>query len=292
MSWISDAIAKHFPALNHDYFAELLSPYDNSGLAPPNFRSEIIGGSERAFWAHVWEAMLFRHLSALGFEFRKGHVTKAGQHGPDFGIIHNGRTIWIEAVVPGPEGIPPDSLELPKTIAFRAKPYDQILLRWTSVLKDKREKLQRYLDEEIVSPDDATVIAINGSRLSYWFHDDHGTSWMPLAVEATFPIGQIAFPISLGGEPAGEPARIPRYSIQKPNGADVPTDSFLNLLYANVSAVIGSVRRGMDDPDLTLVHNPLAHVALPRELLGATKEYVADDAGDRYLLRPLSERAE
>jgi hypothetical protein len=123
MSWISDAIAKHFPALNHDYFAELLSPYDNSGLAPPNFRAEIIGESERAFWAHVWEAMLFRHSSALGFEFRKGHVTKAGQHGPDFGIIHNGRTIWIEAIVPGPEGIPPPhSLELPETIEFTAKP--------------------------------------------------------------------------------------------------------------------------------------------------------------------------
>jgi len=35
----------------------------------------------------------------------------------------------------------------------------------------------------------------------------------------------------------------------------------------------------------------LAHVGLPTGILGATanKEYVADDLGDEYLLRPLSE---
>jgi hypothetical protein len=42
-------------------------------------------------------------------------------------------------------------------------------------------------------------------------------------------------------------------------------------------------------PALTVVHNPLAAVSLHREIFGATKEYVADDQGDEYLLRPLRE---
>jgi hypothetical protein len=53
---------------------------------------------------------------------------------------------------------------------------------------------------------------------------------------------------------------------------------------------MGSTRRDMLDGKLwlTLVHNPLANVSLPREVLGASKEYVAEDKEDHYLLRPLT----
>jgi hypothetical protein len=36
---------------------------------------------------------------------------------------------------------------------------------------------------------------------------------------------------------------------------------------------------------LTLVHNPLAAIPLPRGILGVEKEYVAEKEGDRYILR-------
>jgi len=97
-------------------------------------------------------------------------------------------------------------------------------------------------------------------------------------------------PVSQGGRFDGEPRRIPRYSIKNTNGAEVRTDSFLNPIYANVSALIGTVKWDMLDPlPLTVVHNPLAAVRLAREILAAMNEYVADDQGQEYLLHPLNE---
>jgi hypothetical protein len=72
MSWISDALEKRFPnnTVAPGHFGELLAVYEASGLAPPNMRQEVTAG-ERGLRAHIWEAMLYWHFSALGFDFRK-----------------------------------------------------------------------------------------------------------------------------------------------------------------------------------------------------------------------------
>jgi hypothetical protein len=295
MSWITEVLETRFPdnAVARGHFGELLAAYEASGIAPPNLRQEVSSG-ERGLRGHIWEAMLYRYFSELGFEFRRDKVLKAGQRGPDFGVNYNGATIWIEAIVPAPEGIPAEYLRTPKIgeAICKSMPHEEMLLRWTAALKEKREKFQRYVEKGIILAIEPTVIAINGCRLCDFAIDDHGISQMPFAVEATFPIGPIAVPISLDGQPAGEARRIARHSIQNANGAEVRTDSFLDPAYANISAVIGTVRWDMLQPlPLTVVHNPLARVGLSRQILGATanKEYVADDQGDQYLLRPLSE---
>ena len=293
MSWISEVLEKRFPnnAVAPAHFGELLVAYEASRLAPPNFRQEVSSG-ERGLRAHIWEAMLYRYFSDLGFEFRRDMVLKSGQQGPDFGLLYDGTTIWVEAIVPEPVGIPAEYLRTPKLgeVILKTVPHQEKLLRWTAALKEKREKFQRYVENRIILATDPTVIAINGCRLADWSVDDDGISRMPLAVEATFPVGPIAVPISRDGRVDGEARRIPRYSIENANGAEVRTDNFLNPLYANVSAVIGTVKWDMLKPlPLTLVHNPLATVALTGKIFGSTKEYVADDQGDEYLLRPLSE---
>ena len=109
MSEIVDRLRKRFPNREFsEHYESLISKYMASGLAPPNISTEITSG-DRGLYAHIWEAMLYRHLSSLGYEFRQGNVRKAGQRGPDFGIVHEGRTIWIEAIW-SPKGIPPDYL--------------------------------------------------------------------------------------------------------------------------------------------------------------------------------------
>jgi hypothetical protein len=295
MSWISQVLEERFPnnTVAPAHFSELLAAYEASGLAPPNFRQEVRGG-ERGLRAHIWEAMLYQYFSELGFKFRRDLIFKAGQRGPDFGLLHHGTTIWVEAIVPAPEGIPTEYLRTPKVgeVILKTVPHQEKLLRWTAALKEKRAKFQRYVENRIIPATDPAVIAVNGSRLADWSIDDNGISRMPLPVEATFPVGPIAVPISRDGQIDGEAKRIPRYSIDNANGAEVRTDSFLNPLYANVSAVIGTVKWDMLKPlPLTVVHNPLAAVALPRQIFAATKEYVADDNGDEYLLRPLTEPA-
>lgn len=295
MSKITNFLAERFPnnpiAPNH--FGELLTDYQCSGLPPPNMVQELTKGGDRALWAHIWEAMLFRHLSALGVDLLPSRVKKSGQVGPDFGFVHEGRTIWIEAVVAAPEGIPAEHLRPPRRGEFKVGtvPNREKLLRWTAVLRDKRDKLQLYVERGIIAETDCTVVAVNGTRLWDFPGLDNGISQMPFAVEATFPVGPIAIPISLHGQQAGDPERTTRYSIPKQNGVEVPTANFLDPDYANVSALMGSTRRDMLDGNLwlTLVHNPLARASLPREILGASKEFVADDEGDHYLLRPLHE---
>jgi hypothetical protein len=295
MSLITKFLARRFPQ-NDDYaqhLGKLLSTYEDSGLAPPNLVSEVVSGCDGKLWAHVWEAMLYRYLLNLGFEPQTAGVTKSGQRGPDFGIMHQGLRIWIEAVTPSPRGIPIDYVARPKKgeVEFRPMPQEQRLLRWTSVLRDKREKLEYYRTRNIINATDCTVIAVNSCRLQDYAINDLGSSRLPFAVEAVFPIGPIAFPINPDGKPDGEPANVPRYTVQKPNNSLVPTDNFLNPSYANVSAIVGFWRKDMLNEGilLTVVHNPLAAVPLPRGVLSAHREYVADEEGDHYGLRLLNE---
>jgi len=112
MSQITDFLTRRFPQnrVAPSYFSDLLSTYQDSGLAPPNLVEEITSCDDGKLWAHVWEALLYRHLLACGYEFRLDRVMKSGQHGPDFGIVNDGHTIWIEATTPSPEGILQDWL--------------------------------------------------------------------------------------------------------------------------------------------------------------------------------------
>jgi hypothetical protein len=298
MSRITEFLAERFSGNDcyAEHLGELLSAYEDSGLASPHLVEEVVNGEDGKLWARVWEAMLYRHLMNLGFKPHTAGMKKSGEAGPDFGIVHQGQTIWIEAVTPSPEGIPPDCLEPPKKseVNFRPMPHEERLLRWTSVLKDKRAKFESDRKRNIINNADCTVIAVNSGRLhDYLPNDLVGRSSIPFAVAAVFPIGPIAIPITRDGKPDGELANVPRYTIQKRNNcASVPTDNFLNPYYANISAIMGYWRKDMLNGSLlplTLVHNPLAPIPLPRAILSAKKEYVADQEGDHYVLRLLGE---
>ena len=142
---IAEALQERFHdndmALEH--FGGLLEEYAESGLSPPHLISEIETGSEGKLLSNIWEAMLYRHLHSKGYELH-GTVKKAGQHGPDFCIHLQDKKIWIEAVVPSPEGIPSDWLEPIRhgEIRARKKPDKQRVLRCTSAIKDKQKKFE------------------------------------------------------------------------------------------------------------------------------------------------------
>jgi type I restriction enzyme S subunit len=293
MSRIAISLAKHFPG--NEYYGcqigALLTAYADSGLASPHIINEIGTGDAGKLWARVWEAMLYDHLRRLGFQFLNPGMTKAGEHGPDFCVAYQDRIIWIEAVVPAPEGIPTTYLQPPqkRKVTLRPIPDEELLLRWTTVLSDKRKKLESYKQQGVIGEKDCTIIAVNSCRLYDWRPNDLGSSRFAFAVEAVFPIGHLAYPISVGGEPDGEPANVPRYEIAKSNNSSVPTTSFLNPEYANVSALLGCYHKPMINPgyqrtgtiSLTLVHNPCATIPLPRGIFSVEKEYVVEKDGDR-----------
>lgn len=290
MSDIRKNLANRFPGNStaQEHFGDLLMAYQDSGLAPPNLRQEMATGDEQKFWACIWEAMLYRHFANLDFQFRTDLNRTSGQNGPDIGLVHKNRTIWIEAVVPKPEGLSSEWLDPSKPGEFRVRtmPHEEMLPRWTSALRDKNCRLKGRLNKNVVKPDEAYVVAINSRMLSNFPVEDYGISQMPFVVEAVFPIGPIAVRLTREGQLAGSSFHTHRHSVTKPTGVQVSTDNFLNPEYAGISAVIGCSRRDMRDGNLHLImaHNPLA-APLPVGLLGAETEYVAQKDGPAgYLL--------
>jgi hypothetical protein len=71
MSTVADFLVTRFPNPEFsNHYIYLLGEYLQSGLAPPNLEAEIRTG-DRGLYAHVWEAMLYRHFRLLGFEFHR-----------------------------------------------------------------------------------------------------------------------------------------------------------------------------------------------------------------------------
>ncbi len=283
---IASALERRFPnnkvAPNH--YGCLLAEYVESGLAPPNAIEELETGDEQKFWSLAWESMLYRHLKAQGYQLRNRN-TAAGQDGPDFCFDVNGNTVWVEAVVPSPEGIPLDYLTPPKPgeIKCGKKPDQPRVLRCTSVIADKMKKFEKYRARGIIGQNDCTVIAVSICRLSDMDADGNGISQSPLVMEAVFPIGAIAIPIEADGT-LGKAENAPRFVLSKLTGRDIPTGYFLDPRYSGISAVIQSHQRDMHGGALVIatIHNPLATVPLPHGLFGAYKEFLAEEKDEFY----------
>jgi hypothetical protein len=272
------------------HYGELLRTYADSGIGPPHLLHELETGDEGKLWSCIWEAMLYRHLRSLGYEL-SGSVSARAQHGPDFRFERDGLTIWVEAVVPSPEGIPSDWLAPPMAGEVKAvsKPHREMLLRCTSAIADKQKKFTDYRAKGIVGQADAAVIAVNICRLSDWDIDGTGVSQLPLMMEAVFPIGAIAVPISREGKIDGPAQHLHRFSIDKADRRTIPTGYFLDPKFANVSAVLQAHQKDVFQKELVLAaaHNPLASNALPTGLFDLDQEYVAEPVGEEFQIRKM-----
>jgi hypothetical protein len=290
---IAEALQKRFPNNNvaPSHFGELLTQYAESNLSPPHLIAEIETTDEGKLWSCICEAMLYRYLRSIGYALRNS-VTAAGQHGPDFGVDYQGRTIWIEATVPSPEGIPADWLKPPHKgeIRVKTKPDQPRVLRCTSAIDAKQKKFAEYLAKGIIGANDCAVIAVNICRLSDWDVDGNGISQRPLVMEAVFPIGPLGVPITREDELDGPAQHMSRFAIKKLNGREIQTANFLDPRFANVSAVVQGHQRHMFEKDLVLstVHNPLASNPLPTSLFGTCKEFVAEERGDEYEIKDVA----
>lgn len=272
-----------------DCLIDLYQQYDSWGVKDNKFNQDFTDGRDEHFYPYVWEMLLARHLKNIGLEI------SSEDEGPDFKIDYQGQTIWIEAVCPSPEGLPEHWLNLRSIedppMVFDV-PHEQMLLRWTAALKEKRNKLTGYLDRNgkpkigyfdkgTVEKTEPYVIAINASRLGFGnVHLHYSISQKPFALEAAFPFGAIEIVIDRESGDQIDQRHVYRASIKNLNGADVPTDSFLNPEYAGVSAIIGTPAGinavcGEEAP-MALVHNPLATNKLPIGILGADEEYIAE----------------
>ena len=267
-----------------------------SGLADSNFINELCSGSGKRYWSRVSEALIAARLKNIGLTPEPSHGG-----GPDFYVTYNERRIWIEVICPEPTGLPSDWIEPErgKAISF---PHEQILLRWTSSIKEKAEKLigsldgkfKGYIEKGVVASTDAYVIAVNGRKLRSGnpFPELLGISQFPFAVEAVFAVGPYQIKINRDTLKQTGAGHQHRPLITKPKGAPVPAYTFLDARFQPISAiwavdVDGTSVIGNSEP-MAVVHNPNAANPIPTGLLPAHDEYVATLIGtDAYELNRL-----
>jgi hypothetical protein len=282
------------PQAVREEIAYACNDFIKSGLADPNFTKELCSGSENRFWSRVSEALLAARLKKIGLTLEPSYGG-----GPDFSVDDNRRKIWIEVICPEPTGLPLDWMEpeMGKVISF---PHERILLRWTSAIKEKADKLlgsldgtvKGYIEKGIVASGEAYVIAVNGRQLrsGHSFPQLHGISQFPFAVEAVFAVGPYQMTIDRNTLKQTGAGHEHRPLISKPKGAPVPAYTFLDGRFQPISAIWavdidGTSAIGNSEP-MAVVHNPNAVNPISTGLLPAHNEYVATPIGeDEYELK-------
>ncbi len=115
----------------------------------------------------------------------------------------------------------------------------------------------------------------------------HGSSGLPFALEAAFPIGPRAFRFTEDGRLLGT-ENILRFFLANHNGAPIPTERFLDEEFSNVSAVLGCCPEMFSGPGLhvQVVHNPLARVPVAPGTFGEQAEewraVEGEEGGERF----------
>jgi type I restriction enzyme S subunit len=300
---IKPAVRRHFPGSSfrtrtmQSYLMRVCKDFVDLGLADPKFLKEITTGESAKFWAGVSEALVANLLRDQDFGQRK----KIGA-GPDFLIMDGSRKIWIEVVCPEPIGLSEDWLTMNHLRSGRVEmidfPHNEILLRWTSAIKAKADKLTAregagqfgYRHLGIVGPDDAYVIAVNGCLLRNGpFPQIRGVSGHPFAAEAVFPFGARYIKYRLDTFETIGYGHQHRPHVLNKNAAMIPTYMFQDPRYNGISAIWamdlkGETIVGKHEP-IHVIHNPQATNPIRCGFLEADSEYVAHQEGDQFVLR-------
>lgn len=288
---IETFLLKRFPGCGRiqEFRVEIASACNSfvtSGLADANFTNELCSGSEQKFWSRVSEALLSARLCKVGLLPAPSH-----NGNPDFLLIEKGMKIWIEVVCPEPHGIPVDWLTFTPPEQQKVKvlnfPHEKIILRWTSAIKEKAEKLlgspdgttKGYIEKGIVKSGDAYVIAVNGCQLRYGpFPNLFGISQFPFAAEAVFAIGPYQIKINRDTHEQTGAGHQHRPFISKPKGSPVPAYTFLDERFKPISAIwavdVAGTLIGNINP-MAVIHNPNTFNPIPIGFLPAHDEYIA-----------------
>jgi type I restriction enzyme S subunit len=128
---------------------------------------------------------------------------------------------------------------------------------------------------------DAYVIAVNGRRLRSALPQLDGISQVPFAAEAVFAIGPMQIHLDrVSHVPIGQDHQYRPFVRKQLTNATVPTQTFLDLAYAPISAIWALYRDdcraiGNRTP-MAIVHNPNAAVPPPPGVLLSDSEWSAD----------------
>ena len=242
-------------------------PYSDSNF-PNEFKKQF---NQRSWELHIGATLLNKGYS-LG---------KHKDAGPDFKVLHDNLTVWIEAIAvekgDGKDKVP--EMEYGKAMDV---PEKEMLLRLTAGLKEKHRKYLLYLKDGYVNPSDPFVIAIDRSPL------EHMDAQIPLILKCLFAIGhQVLFLKRTTPQPKAEGSTWSlRDKLNKVSGSEVGMFMFRDSSYEGISAVIYCPRDILNSSrelnqlgnNLVVVYNPHAKNPLPDNFFkfGETWKQIGD----------------
>ena len=219
-----------------------------------------------------WEMYLARALLLSGIVLvPRAKRRLANNKGPDLATLEP--AVSIEAVMPG-NGSGPDGISRPQTGIAYDVPQEQMMLRIRSVIEDKALKLRSYIDEEIISPTEPTVISISGAKLEFRLQE----ACTPYVVRAALAIGNTILHIDKKTKQAVGQSVDFQDTIRKTNNAPVRIDPFLGQQFSHVSALLYSAADFCWDPaakgeEFIIVRNSFADNPLPSGWPGIGTEF-------------------
>lgn len=229
--------------------------------ADPDFRQGFARDVDGRFWEMYLGCTLLeagRTLLPVADRKREG-----GQ--PDLCVLEESRRIWIEAIAPDGGAAGPDRIVRPVPIneggGLIAAPIRQAQLRSSGAFWTKARKISRYIEQGVIAPEDARIVAISASRFGIYVPEHP----LPLIMTTLFPIGEAFLTIDRDtGDVIEEGFHVSPLIHRERN--PIPRSAFLDERFADISGVIWS-RVGLGNLSrqvrpITYVHNPLAQAPL------------------------------
>lgn len=250
--------------------------FSDLGLRDRNFDRDLIDGTLEQFYARFWEIEIALHFHRLGYVVSRGKQRLE----PDFLVTANATKFYVEARTLNPSAkLREQVVEKPGQIVSGEVPVDEILLRYTQALSEKRAKISAHFESrrDTRAP---VVVALNAYR-AYPFFDSAGTH-LPFVVRAVLPFGALYLTIDTKTLKTIDRGMHYRDQIfKKPDSqGPVRTDVFLKNEWCDIAAVVATHRMFESDirHGLAAVHNPKACSPLSVGLLGARSEFIAEIA--------------
>lgn len=223
------------------------------------------------FPARFWEMYLAAGLLDGGVPLTPTAQRSLKAGGPD--ILVASPHIYVEATVARP-GTGPDAVAPAIPMVVRSVPKTQITLRLRAAIEEKHRKYLGYIATQVLTPDDAYVIAVNGAAIP----STRGEPELPWIVNAVFPLGDSVYHFDRETMKIVGHSFAPEHDLVKASGSLVPKDVFLDPTYSGISAVIycwADEYNAASTPgrDFITVHNPQATVPISRRVLPGYLEY-------------------
>lgn len=231
--------------------------------ADNHFQQDAVENPQQRWW-EMYISWIFFKVS--GFK----NLPAKGE-GPDFCIVlADGKKIWVEAIA-AKAGAGGNEVTRPALGQAGILPANKMVLRVTSAFADKVKKVEKYIAQGIVAPEDAVIIAINTGEMR---DSDLADQYPPLAVRALLGVGSAAYRVSVHLGDATlksddvEVVFPEQTTVNKNEDIQISTEGLLNN--PAISGVITSTRHFVDmiesGKDLKILLNPKARNPLSKDL--------------------------